>query len=98
MLKVWKTCPPTDLACWSAITTQTASCETLLIPYFVREATGKRLRPLADRQFDKACGPERHLLAAFGGVVGSPESASALMREDEPILVFPGGGRELGKF
>nr|WP_236147603.1 lysophospholipid acyltransferase family protein [Mycolicibacterium sp. CH28] len=78
--------------------TQMSACEIVLIPYFVRRQVGKRVRALADRQFGRARGPQRHLMDAFGGVVGSPESASALMREDEPILVFPGGGREIAKF
>ncbi len=78
--------------------TQMSACEIVLIPYFVRRQVGKRVRPLADRQFGRARGPQQHLMDAFGGVVGSPESASALMRENEPVLVFPGGGREIAKF
>jgi 1-acyl-sn-glycerol-3-phosphate acyltransferase len=31
-------------------------------------------------------------------VVGAPETARELMRHGEPILVFPGGGREIPKF
>lgn len=78
--------------------TQMAAAEIILIPYFVRKALGKRVRPLADRQFGRAPAAQRHLMDAFGAVVGSPESASGLMRENEPILVFPGGGREIAKF
>jgi 1-acyl-sn-glycerol-3-phosphate acyltransferase len=43
-------------------------------------------------------GPAADLLAACGATVGSPESAGELMRHDQTILVFPGGGRELAKF
>jgi 1-acyl-sn-glycerol-3-phosphate acyltransferase len=38
------------------------------------------------------------LLAAVGAVVGAAETARELMRHNEPILVFPGGGREIAKF
>lgn len=72
--------------------------EIVFIPYFVRKTVGERVRPLADRQFGKIGGPQRHMMDAFGGVVGSPEAASALMEANEPILVFPGGGREISKF
>ncbi|MGY4711219.1 lysophospholipid acyltransferase family protein [Mycolicibacterium sp. CBM1] len=78
--------------------TQMSACEIVLIPYFVRRQVGKRLRPLADRQFGQMGGPQRHLMDAFGGVIGSPEAAAALMNADEPVLVFPGGGREIAKF
>lgn len=43
-------------------------------------------------------GPVGDLLAAYGGVVGAPEAARELMRHNETILVFPGGGREIAKF
>jgi 1-acyl-sn-glycerol-3-phosphate acyltransferase len=38
------------------------------------------------------------LFAACGAVVGAPETARELMRHDETILVFPGGGREIAKY
>lgn len=38
------------------------------------------------------------LFAAYGAVVGAPETARELMRHNETILVFPGGGREIAKF
>lgn len=72
--------------------------EALLIPYFVRREIGTRVRPLVDRNMARMGGPFGDLLAAVGGVVGAPETARELMRHDEPILVFPGGGRELPKF
>ncbi|MCX2934387.1 lysophospholipid acyltransferase family protein [Mycobacterium sp. CVI_P3] len=78
--------------------TQTGSVESLLIPYVVRRAIGVRVRPLADRQFGQMRGLPGDLLAAFGGVVGAPETARELMRHDETVLVFPGGGREIPKF
>ncbi len=43
-------------------------------------------------------GPIGDVLAACGGVVGTPENATKLMENNETVLVFPGGGRELGKF
>lgn len=78
--------------------TQTGSAESFLIPYAVRRELGVRVRPLADRQFGQMRGLPGDLLAAFGGVVGAPETARELMRHDETVLVFPGGGREIPKF
>ncbi|MHC9294165.1 lysophospholipid acyltransferase family protein [Mycobacterium sp. LTG2003] len=72
--------------------------EALLVPYVVRREIGMRVRPLADRRFGDMPRPAGDLLAACGAVVGAPESARELMRHDEPILVFPGGGREIPKF
>ncbi len=78
--------------------TQQAQAEILLIPHYVRRVTGTRVRPLADRRFGEAKGLGRDLIAAYGGVVGAPETARELMRHNETILVFPGGGREIAKF
>jgi 1-acyl-sn-glycerol-3-phosphate acyltransferase len=72
--------------------------EALLIPYLVRRAIGTRVRPLADRAMGGMRGPAGDLFAACGVVVGAPETARELMRHNEPILVFPGGGREMPKF
>ncbi|MET0898350.1 MAG: lysophospholipid acyltransferase family protein [Mycobacterium sp.] len=71
--------------------------EAFLIPYFVRQEIGTRVRPLMDRNMGRM-GPFTDLLAAAGAVVGAPETARELMRHDEPVLVFPGGGREIPKF
>lgn len=78
--------------------TQQAFAEILLVPHYVRRVTGTRVRPLADRKFGEAKGLGRDLIAAYGGVVGAPETARELMRHNETILVFPGGGREIAKF
>ena len=72
--------------------------EAFLIPYLVRRAIGTRVRPLGDRGMGRMRGPAGDLFAACGVVVGAPETARELMRHDEPILVFPGGGREIPKF
>jgi 1-acyl-sn-glycerol-3-phosphate acyltransferase len=72
--------------------------EVLLISDAVRREIGTRVRPLADKGFAKMRGWPADLMAAFGGVIGTPQSARELMRHDETILVFPGGGREIGKF
>jgi len=71
--------------------------EVLLITHFVRRAIGTWVRPLADRRFAATRGVG-DLIAAYGGVVGAPETARELMRHNETILVFPGGGREAAKF
>ncbi len=78
--------------------TQFVGGEVLLIPHFVRRAIGVRVRPLADRRFGQQRGFGRDLMTAYGGVVGAPETARELMRHNETILVFPGGGREITKF
>jgi len=78
--------------------TQFVGGEVLLIPHFVRRAINVRVRPLADRRFGQQRGFGRDLMTAYGGVVGSPETARELMRHNETILVFPGGGREIAKF
>ena len=72
--------------------------EGVLIPHYVRRAIGTRVRPLADRTFGSMPGPAGELLAAYGVVVGAPKTARELMRHNETILVFPGGGREIAKF
>lgn len=72
--------------------------EGFLIPYAVRREVGTLVRPLTDRRFATMPRPAADLLAACGATVGSPESAAELMRHDQTILVFPGGGREIAKF
>jgi 1-acyl-sn-glycerol-3-phosphate acyltransferase len=72
--------------------------EVLLIPHYVRRAIGTRVRPLADRTMGQMRGAAGDLFAAYGAVVGAPETARELMRHNESILVFPGGGREIAKF
>jgi 1-acyl-sn-glycerol-3-phosphate acyltransferase len=72
--------------------------EGVLIPHYVRREIGTNVRPLADRAFGNMSGPVGDLLAAYGVVVGAPETARELMRHNETILVFPGGGREIAKF
>jgi 1-acyl-sn-glycerol-3-phosphate acyltransferase len=72
--------------------------EAILIPHYVRRAIGTRVRPLADRGMGQMRGAAGDLFAAYGAVVGAPETARELMRHNESILVFPGGGREIAKF
>jgi 1-acyl-sn-glycerol-3-phosphate acyltransferase len=72
--------------------------EVLLIPHYVRRALGRRVRPLADRRFGTGPGLGYDFVSAYGGVIGDPETARELMRHNETILVFPGGGREIGKY
>ena len=74
-----------------------AGTEALLIPYVVRRQIGIRVRPLADRRFGNVKGVPGDLFAAAGAVIGTPETARKLMTAGEPILVFPGGGREISK-
>jgi 1-acyl-sn-glycerol-3-phosphate acyltransferase len=72
--------------------------EIFLISDTVRREIGTRVRPLAERGFGRMRGLPRDLIAAYGAVVGAPETARELMRNDQTILVFPGGGREIAKF
>lgn len=72
--------------------------EVILIPHYVRRAIGNRVRPLAERGIGQMRGAASDLVAAYGAVVGTPETARELMRHNESILVFPGGGREIAKF
>jgi 1-acyl-sn-glycerol-3-phosphate acyltransferase len=72
--------------------------EVFLISHFIRRAIGTRVRPLAERGMGNMRGPFGDLAAAYGAVVGTPENAQELMRHNETILVFPGGGREIAKF
>ncbi len=72
--------------------------EVFLISDTVRRTIGTRVRPLAERGFGRMRGLPGDLIAAYGAVVGAPETARELMRNDETILVFPGGGREIAKF
>jgi 1-acyl-sn-glycerol-3-phosphate acyltransferase len=77
--------------------TQFGLSEIVLIPYFVRSTIGTQVRTLAAREFARN-GRQAPIFTAYGAVVGSPENASELMREEQTILVFPGGGREMPKF
>ncbi|QNJ92662.1 acyltransferase family protein [Mycolicibacterium fluoranthenivorans] len=78
--------------------TQTGMGEAWLTCLAVRRAIGTRVRPLTERGMGSMPGPMGDVLAACGGVVGTPENATKLMQNNETLLVFPGGGREIGKF
>lgn len=78
--------------------TQTGMGEAWLTCLAVRRTIGTRVRPLTERGMGSIPGPTGDLLAACGGVVGTPENATKLMQNNETLLVFPGGGREIGKF
>src|ERR1700744_2834528 len=78
--------------------TQFIGGEVLLIPHFVRREIGVRVRTLADRRIGERPVSSRTLMTPYGGVVGAPDTARELMRGNEPVLVFPGGGREIAKF
>ncbi|MBV8350280.1 MAG: acyltransferase family protein [Mycolicibacterium sp.] len=57
---------------------------------------GRIVRMLGDHAFFKL--PDwRGVLSSWGVVEGNPANCAALMRRRELILVFPGGGREVGK-
>jgi len=64
----------------------------------VHRQLGVRVRGLADKGFGDMRGLAADVLAAAGAVVGVPENGAELMLNDETVLVFPGGGREMPKF
>ena len=69
------------------------------IPFVVlgiHDETGVLVRSLGERQHFRV--PLwRDLLARFGTVDGSRENTRRLLRAGEPVLVFPGGGREVAR-
>lgn len=72
--------------------------EIVMTPYFVHRHLGVRVRGLADQRFTQMRGFSRDLAEAVGAVPGQPDVGAELMRRDETILVFPGGGRDMLKF
>lgn len=72
--------------------------EIVLTPYFVHRHLGVRVRGLATQSVAQLKGFGRDLIEAVGGVPGQPDVGAELMRRDETILVFPGGGRDMLKF
>jgi 1-acyl-sn-glycerol-3-phosphate acyltransferase len=62
----------------------------------VFERRSRVLRSLGDHAHYSVPG-WRDLLTRFGTVRGTRENCAGLMRRDEPVLVFPGGGREVMK-
>jgi 1-acyl-sn-glycerol-3-phosphate acyltransferase len=75
-----------------------SGAEVFLTSYYLRRELGVRVRPLAERGMGEARGLAKDLIAAYGGVVGHPDTARELMRNNETVLVYPGGGREIAKF
>jgi 1-acyl-sn-glycerol-3-phosphate acyltransferase len=72
--------------------------EIVMTPYFVHRHHGVRVRGLADQRITAVKGLQRDLIEAAGAVPGQPDVGAELMRRDETILVFPGGGRDMLKF
>jgi 1-acyl-sn-glycerol-3-phosphate acyltransferase len=69
------------------------------VPTLVRELErlrGARLRALADHAHFAIPG-WRDLLTRLGAVRGTRETCAELMKAGEPVLVFPGGAREVFK-
>ncbi len=69
------------------------------VPFLVldiNERTGVLVRSLGERQHYRV--PLwRDLLTHFGMVSGTRENARELLRSDQAVLVFPGGGREVAR-
>jgi len=72
--------------------------EIVMTPYFVHRHLGVRVRGLADQRITQMKGLQRDLAEAAGAVPGQPDVGAELMRHNETILVFPGGGRDMLKF
>jgi 1-acyl-sn-glycerol-3-phosphate acyltransferase len=68
------------------------------LPTLVRELErrGVRVRGMADH-FHFLLPGWRHLLVRMGAVPGTRENCAALLAAGEPVLVFPGGAREVYK-
>jgi 1-acyl-sn-glycerol-3-phosphate acyltransferase len=67
-----------------------------LLVHHVQRERGLFLRGLAEKAHYKV--PVwRDFLTRFGAVDGTRENARALLRDGEPVLVLPGGGREVAK-
>jgi 1-acyl-sn-glycerol-3-phosphate acyltransferase len=69
------------------------------LPTLVRELErrrGVRVRGMADH-FHFVLPGSRHLLVRMGAVPGTRENCAALLRSGEPVLVLPGGAREVYK-
>ena len=69
--------------------------EIVLTPYFVHRHLRVRVRGLADQRITAMKGLQRDLAEAAGAVPGQPDVGAELMRRNETILVFPGGGRDM---
>ncbi len=62
----------------------------------VYERTGVLVRSLGERQHYRV--PLwRDMLTRFGTVTGTRENTRRLLRDDQAVLVFPGGGREVSR-
>ena len=69
------------------------------VPFMIAElwrSHGLAIRSLGDHRH-WAVPVWREFLEAFGSVRGTRENTAELMRRGEPILVFPGGAREVNK-
>jgi 1-acyl-sn-glycerol-3-phosphate acyltransferase len=62
----------------------------------IHRETGILMRSLGEHQHYRVPG-WRDLLTRFGAIDGSRENTRALMRAGQPVLVFPGGGREVAR-
>lgn len=92
--------PPNGRVLLVANHTLSPSADVLLAPYVAGRHLGKQIRQLAHRMFGtirNVNGLTADLFDAAGAVIGSPENASELMQANEPVLVFPGGGRDLAR-
>lgn len=72
--------------------------EIFLTGYFVHRHLGVHVRGLAVDKMKQIKGFGRDLAEAIGAVPGQQDVGAELMRRDETILVFPGGGRDMLKF
>jgi 1-acyl-sn-glycerol-3-phosphate acyltransferase len=70
--------------------------DTLLFPLGLYEHTGRIVRGMGDRLHWQVPG-WRDLLQRMGAVIGTRENCAALMQAREPVLIYPGGAREVAK-
>lgn len=73
------------------------SIADLLLPYGLLKEQDRSVRTLGDRMHFAKLAPHRKLFEKLGVVLGTRDIVRALMKDQQNILVFPGGAREVMK-
>lgn len=73
------------------------SVADMMLPYGLKKHLDLDVRPLGDRMHFAKMVPHRKLFEKLGVVLGSRPILRALMEDQQNILVFPGGAREVLK-
>jgi len=73
------------------------SIADLMLPYGLKKHLDQDVRPLGDRMHFAKMAPHRKLFEKLGVVLGTRAVLRALMKDQQSILIFPGGAREVLK-